>query len=101
MKLKDLRKTVMNTIMGELKKKGPQSHAELVIRLLPVCAGINQATLSAALTVRLEELEYDDYVHVWPAGTWDDMVVYEASDRMYNANGDWIGHTLINPEWPS
>ena len=70
-------------------------------RLIPLCEGIGPGTVKAALSDRLEELDIHDYVQGWVPGTWHDTdTCYELSDRLYNENGDYIGHTLIDTEWP-
>jgi hypothetical protein len=101
MKLKDLRKVMMNSVMEELRAYGPYTHAQLVTNLLPVCLGINEATISACLKGRLAELVERDYIQSYPPGTWGDIAeYYSPSDRMFNDCGYWIGHELIDPEWP-
>jgi hypothetical protein len=88
MKLRRVRKTIMNTVIERLRAHSTQN--------------IDQ--LDGVVQKALEELIEKDLVQVWPKGTWsndDDCEYYELTDRCFSDHGECIVHTLIDPEWPS
>jgi hypothetical protein len=102
MKAKDVRKMLMNNLISTLRQDGPFTHAQLLRVLQPSFAGLNEATLAAALTARLNELIDRDFIQTCPPNPEIYAASYFApADRMFDANGNWIGHTLIDPEWPT
>ncbi len=101
MRLRDLRRVLMNCVMGTLKKEGPCTHETLLCFVAPACTGIGRGTLSAALTARLEELIERKFVQITPRHHTDGVLTfYEPHDRMFDPMGNYIGNTLIDPEWP-
>jgi hypothetical protein len=105
MKLRRVRKTIMNTVIERLRAHSTQNIDQLDGVVQKALDGaVGNGTARASLVARLEELIEKDLVQVWPKGTWsndDDCEYYELTDRCFSDHGECIVHTLIDPEWPS
>lgn len=97
MKLKDVRKAVMNGVMDSLRSNGPMTEPELLRVIIKACPDLGSGTAAAALTARLEELVERAFI-VRGEGQF---AYYAPSERMFDDAGNyWIGHKLIDLEWP-
>jgi hypothetical protein len=101
-KLKDLRKSIMNTVLDNLRRRGPLPQSQFSAAL-PSTHPIALGTVRSVMDKCLDELINREFVRRYPQHDPDggfSWTYYAAHDRMFQ-NGDvWIGRTLIDPEWP-
>lgn len=101
MNLKHLRKTMMNWSIEKLRADGPLTKGQLLSAMPPTIKKVGYGTARNVLERLVQELIDRKFLNAWPEKMpdgWSD-IMYALHDRMFE-NDVYIGHKLIDPEWP-